>query len=202
MAAPRAFLWDSCVLYRWLDENGTEYVEHIEKFLQEAGAGQVDLYISTITLAEIRPSKMGKTGLTPLQVLDGVSQTFIQVSPSPYIMSLAGYLRDQSFRLVNVPEDQAFPRPLGLGDAIHLATAVALREEIGVQNLVLHSFDEGKTKDGNTGKKNVGILNFERWCRDCSGDEEIQRVISTPRKKPHHPTLPLPRIKSGGTAES
>lgn len=190
--ASKAYLWDACILYRWLNATPPEYLDHIEKHLEEASSGSVEIYISTITLAEIKPSNMGKSGLTPLQVLSAVSSSFVPIDTSPDIMSLAGYLRDQTYRHVDGPLERAPTRPLGLGDAIQLATAVALREEFGVQNLTLHTFDEGKKKDGIEGKKCVPLIGLENWCRDLEDNEEIQRVLSVPRKKPDHPSCPLP----------
>lgn len=190
--AKTAILWDTCVIYRWFNGIPPEYVDHIQAFLDELEASQCEIYISTLTLAEIAPSKVQKTGHTPSQVLASMSKAFIQIDTSPDIMSLAGYLRDQNYRPVDVPENKAVPRPLGLGDSIHLATAVFLREELGVQNLILHSFDEGKKRSGETGKRSVPILGFQNWCRDCHDDEEIQKVISVPRTKPVHPSCPLP----------
>lgn len=188
-----ALLWDTCVVYRWFNGIPREYLDHIEKYLEESDIGKREIYISTITLAEIRPSAVGKTGLSPNQVLSAMNKSFVLVDPTPDIMSLAGHLRDQKFRHTSMPDSKAAHRTLSLGDSVHLSTAVALREEFGVQGLSLHSFDQGKSKDAETGKKTVPIVGFESWCRDCSDDEEIQKVINLPRKKPEHPLCPLPK---------
>ncbi len=190
--AVNAFLWDTCLVYRWFNGRPPEYVDHIEKFLEEAKGTKSEIYVSTVTLAEIAPSKMGKSGLSPGQVLASMSKSFILFDTTPDIMSLAGYLRDQRYRHVDGPENKAATRQLSLGDSIHLATAVALKEEFGVQNLSLHTFDEGKKRDGESGKKTVPIIGFQNWCRDCQNDEEIQKVISLQRTKPVHPQCPLP----------
>jgi hypothetical protein len=62
-------------------------------------------------------------------------------------MSSAGYLRDRTYHHTDGPEGRSAIRPLGTDGAVQLATAVALEEEYGVQNLSLHSSDEGKKKD-------------------------------------------------------
>lgn len=61
---------------------------------------------------------------------------------------------------VDGPEESASKHELSLGDAIRLATGVALQEEFGVQNLTVQSFDEGKRRDGQTGKKLFQWLAF------------------------------------------
>jgi hypothetical protein len=164
--------------------------------LTDAGEGKVDIFVSTISLAEIGPSKMGKSGLRPIEVLNSISKAIVLVDPTPDIMSVAGHLRDQTYRLIGEPETTAPKRNLSLGDSIHIATAIALREEFGVQNLVLHTFDEGKSKDSEIGKKTVPIIGFQNWCRDCGNDEEVMKAIEIKRGKPEHPSCPLPRPKS------
>lgn len=190
--AGNAYLWDSCVLYRWLNGTPNDYVDHIGKYLEEAKLGKVELYISTITLAEIRPSAVSRSGFSPIQILSEISSSFILIDTSPDIMSLAGYLKDQTYQSVDGPIKDAAKRPLGTGDAIQLATAIALREEFGVQNLTLHTFDEGKRKDSVDGKS-VPLIGYQNWCRGCANDEEVQKVIAIPRKKPDHPLCPLPK---------
>lgn len=190
--ASKAYLWDACILYRWLNAIPSEYLDHIEKHLEDASSGSADIYLSTITLAEIKPSNMGRSGLSPSQVIASISSSFVYIDTSPDIMSLAGHLRDQTYQHIEGPIERASSRPLGLGDSIQLATAVALREEFGVQDLTLHTFDEGKRKDGEEGKKCVPLIGLENWCRDCAIDEEVQRVLSVPRKKPDHPSCQLP----------
>ena len=191
-----AFLWDTCVIYRWLGNPDAPYVDHIQEHLHDLEASQAEVYISTISLAEIRPSSMGRSGLSPTQLLSTVSKSFKMIDTTPDIMSLAGYLRDREYKQVDGPEDKAASRVLGLGDAIHLATAVALREEFGVQSLSLHTFDEGKRKDGEIGKRTVPIIGFHNWCRNTNDDEEIQKVLSIPRTKPVHPKCKIPNTKA------
>lgn len=190
--ASESFLWDTCVIYRWFNPSPVEYKDHIKAFLKDAEEKKVEIFVSTISLAEIGPSKMGKSGLSPRQVLSSMSKALVFVDTTPDIMSLAGHLRDQTYRHTEGPDDKAASRSLSLGDSIHLATAVALREEYGVQNLSFHTFDEGKRKDSEIGKKTVPMIGFQNWCRDCHDDEEVRRVIDLSRNKPVHPSCPLP----------
>lgn len=189
-----SYLWDTCVLYRLLQGSPTPFVDHIEKHLEDCLNSKCEIYISSISLAEIRPSAINRPGLSPIQVLSSISSNFIVIDTSPNIMSLAGILRDQKYQQSDGPESRAAERPLGLGDAIQLSTAVSLREEFGVQNLTFHSFDEGKRRDSESGgKKTVPMIGFEKWCRACSDNETVQKVISVPKKLPEHPLCQVPR---------
>ncbi len=190
--ASSSLLWDTCVLYRWLNGKPAEWLDHIEAHLQDLLSGKTEIFVSTTVLAEIRASKVRKAGKSPLQIVQAVSASFKFVPPSPDIMSLAGHLRDQEYLQVDGPSDRASKRDLSLGDAIHLATGIALQEEYGVQNLVVHSFDEGKRRDGQTGKKTVPMVGFHNWCRTNANDEEVQRALSLKITKPVHPSCSLP----------
>ncbi|WP_424975286.1 type II toxin-antitoxin system VapC family toxin [Dinoroseobacter sp. S124A] len=200
--ASSSFLWDTCVLYRFLNGEPEEWLDHIEAHLSDVQSGKSDIFVSTTILAEIRPSKVFKPGQTPLQIVQAVSAAFKYIPPSPDIMSLAGHLRDQEYTYINGPEDKASTRELSLGDAIHLATGIALQEEFGVQNLTVHSFDEGKTKDGQIGKKTVPMVGFHNWCRNNKNDEEIQRVLSLKITKPEHPSCKLPKTNPKPTSSA
>jgi len=193
-------LWDTCVLYRFLNGHPPEYLDHLEEWLKELSAGKTQIFLSTVALAEIRPSRVKDTGKTPAQIVNAISAAFRFVAPTSDIMSLAGYLRDQRYRQTDGPEDRAADRVLSLGDSIHLATGVALREEFGVQELILHSFDEGKNKGGESGKRNVPIVGFHNWCRDLQGDEEVQKVLELTIKKPDHPSCKLPTKNPNSTS--
>lgn len=190
--AATSLLWDTCVLYRWLNGQPTEWLDHIEAHLSDLQSGKTDIFLSTTVLAEMRPSKVKKTGKTPLQVIQAVNSAFKYVPPSPDIMSLAGHLRDQQYVHVDGPAEKAVTRELSLGDAIHLATAVALQEEFGVQNLIVHSLDEGKKRDGQIGRKTVPVVGYHNWCRTNGDDEEVQRVLSLKISKPVHQTCQIP----------
>lgn len=187
-----SLLWDTCVLYRFLNGTPPEYLDHIEAWLDEARKGATTIYLSSVALAEIKPSTVSMSGKTPLDVSRAVHSAFRFIAPTASIMSLAGYLRDQRYRHVDGPEDRATERPLSLGDSIHLATGIALREEFGVQELILHSFDEGKNKGGESGKRNVPMVGFHNWCRDLNHDEEVNKALELTIKFPEHSSCPLP----------
>lgn len=180
------------MLYRWLNGEPKDWLDHIEAHLIDGQSGSTDIFVSTTVLAEIRPSKVNQKGHTPLQIVQAISAAFKFVPPSPDIMSLAGHLRDQTYTHVDDNQSGAKPRALSLGDAIHLATGVALQEEFGVQNLTVHSFDEGRGRDGQTGQKSVPIVGFHNWCGSNADDEEVQRVLSLKVSKPLHPACELP----------
>lgn len=198
--ASSSLLWDTCILYRWLNGEPIDWLDHIEAHLKDMQAGKTDIFVSTTVLAEIRASKVRETGKSPLQIVQAVSSAFKFVPPSPDIMSLAGHMRDQVYVQVDGPEERASSRELSLGDAIHLATGIALQEEYGVQNLVVHSFDEGKRRDGQTGKRTVPMVGFHNWCRTNADDEEVQRALSLKITKPVHTSCDLPTTNPNSTS--
>jgi hypothetical protein len=80
-------------------------------------------------------------------------------------------------------------RLLGTGDAIHLATALYLRNSLGISNLVFHTLDEGKgeTWEGRC----IPLLGFERHYPSAIRNKQIQAACDLPREKPLYPQLKL-----------
>lgn len=172
--------WDSCVLIRWLTGSPKDHVNDIDQYIQEAKAKKRRIYISTILFAEVRSSFLkNKDFGTIFDLLNDFKSAFYPINPTPDIMSRAGQLRDLSFT-----KGDAKPRVVGTADAIHLMTCLHLRDELGVSDIVLHTFDEGKGK--NWEGKCVPILGFEDWCEGNKDKELVKRVIDLPRVKPSH----------------
>lgn len=183
MTAPdsRNLFWDSCVVVRWLTEHPTECVDHIEQFLHEASRGERKIHISTVLFTEVRPRylKNKKYG-TMNDLIKDFKSAFVPIDPTPDIMQHAGALRDIEFK-----KSGGGPRNVGTGDAIQLMTAVYARDELGISDLVFHTFDEGKGKTWEG--KCVPLLGFETWCDGYRSHPLVKAIIDLPRHKPEHP---------------
>lgn len=177
--------WDSCVLIRWLTGRPAELQDDLDLYIKDAKAGDRRIHISTITLAEISSGhlKLGDYGDIH-DLLNDLRSALKPITPSPPIMAMTGQIRSNKFH-----RDKG-ERILDTPDAIHLITAIHLRDELGVQNLVFHSFDEGKRR-GPEGKC-VPLIGFENWTARCRDDPLVKRVLALPRELPHHPKPELP----------
>ncbi|MEL7405301.1 MAG: hypothetical protein AAGJ89_17885 [Pseudomonadota bacterium] len=201
MSELRNIFWDSCILYRFLRGKPLEYVDHIKMHVEDCEAGKTKIYISSVALAELRPSVVGMSGHSPASIVSQMCAFAVAIDASPNIMSFAGALKDNKFVCsTDHPKADERLRPLSTGDAIQLATAVSLREHWGVIGLEFHTFDEGKRASKEDGGKTVPMIGFHNWCEGLDHKEEVSLVREMKRSKPEHPLCPLPKKSPNLTA--
>jgi hypothetical protein len=119
--------WDSCVfnafLYEESDAYGTENIESIDQYIDEAKSGKFKIYTSSIIFAEIAGSKIKKKGVgSAMDFMNDLVGACIVIDASVNIIDLAGKLKDIPYR-----KQQSTKRALSTGDAIMLATALDLK---------------------------------------------------------------------------
>ena len=185
-------LWDACVLYRWLSKSPIEYTDHITQYVEDARTGKAEIFISSISLAELRPSVIKKPGYTPASIIREACAFIRIIDTSPDIMSLAGMLKDVTYICsTDLPKVKERSRILTTGDAIQLATGVWMKEYFGVQNLELHTFDDGKGKNSEVYAKTVPMLSYHNWCKGLEANDNVQLAVELKRRKPLHPSFPM-----------
>lgn len=188
-------LWDTCVLYRWLTKHPPEYVDHIAAHVADAEAGRSKIFISSIGLAELRPSRVKASGDTPASIMNRLCAFITVVDTIPDIMSVAGSLKDNRYVCsTDDPKAKERARELSTGDAVHLATAIWMREYAGVQDLEFHTFDDGKSRNAVDGKT-VPMISFHNWCKGLDGVEHVELAKEIRRKKPDHHSCQIPTKK-------
>jgi hypothetical protein len=163
--------------------------------LSDAVAGKTNIFISSISLAELRPSRIQMPGMTPVMVLSRLFSVIKVIDANPDVMSMAGVLKDNRFVAHDQPKVKERTRELGTGDAIQLATALWMAEVAGVKDLVFHTFDDGKARNSIEGKC-VPLLSFQNWCKGLDGSELVQSAKSLKRSRPEHRMCPLPDPKT------
>ncbi|WP_404289309.1 type II toxin-antitoxin system VapC family toxin [Microvirga sp. RSM25] len=181
------YYWDTCVFIAFLNDERAAYgstIDHITQHLEEAKQGECKIYCSTISIAEITAGNLkNSTYGTFTEFLRDYSSAVIQITPDPVVMGLASQLRDLRYTKGNGKRKLLTP------DAIHLASAITLRDNYKVPITALHTFDDGKSKgpDG----KGVPMLSIETWCEGIEEDPVAQKVITLRRD---HPLHPFPRM--------
>ena len=108
----------------------------------------------------------------------------VPIEPSPNVMMHASELRSAT------PTDPGRPkvpasRVISTPDAIMLATCAYARDAYGIEDIILHSTDEGKHP--NWAGKCIPIIGFEKWYPKGARSEPIEAVCSLNRSKPIHP---------------
>lgn len=164
------------------DEAEAYDVDSLSQYLEDAVAGKLRIYTSTISSAEVLPSKIKKGFGTFEEFLSDLDGVVVPIDASPNIMQLAGQLRDLPYA-----KAESKRRVLSTPDSIILATALHIQEAYKERIDAIHSYDSGK-------KGGVPILGLEDWCEGFSAPQTalVQRVLNIPRKAPHHPEPRLP----------
>ncbi|GBQ62267.1 hypothetical protein AA103196_0264 [Ameyamaea chiangmaiensis NBRC 103196] len=183
------YFWDSCALIEYLnDDNDTDKKHNLQWFLNDAKNGKCKIHISTISLAEILPSRIvnGIYGNID-NFLSDFQGHLIPVTPNTNIMRMAAKLRDQQYqKFVSQASGYSSPRRLDSPDAIILASAVYLEKANGIKFEAFHTYDNGG-KRRPEGGKSVPILSIEEWCRsDLNYDSIVADVIALTRQQPLH----------------
>lgn len=182
---PRQLFWDSCILCRYLTETPKDRLSDIVQFIDEAKAGEVVIYFSTILLAEVRPSHLKQKGYGHFNELQADLQGALRpIAPNTNIMLMASSLRDHMFKLEKMQKDQK-ERVMTVPDAIHLATCVYVRDALEIPSIAFHTFDDGKSK-GADGKA-VPLLSFSAWSEHLAKDPVVAGVRKLPISEPLHP---------------
>jgi hypothetical protein len=187
-----AIIWDTCCFIRFVTRNPNEFLGDLDQFVKEAQGEKVQIFYSTVTYVEFRPrffkgSRYGEIS----KFFSDFRRVFHPIEPNPQILMWSGRLRDAD--PVN-PSDPKIAddlkRKVGAGDAIHMATAVYLRDVAGYSDIVMHTFDKGKKKSTAEGNC-VPIIGFENWFPRDKRSQEVQAVCDLKREEPRHPSPDL-----------
>ena len=181
-----AYYWDSCIFIAHFNNERSTHnhlIDHIKQFLDESQAGKCHIYSSSITIAEITERTLRTVAVgTFRDFLKDFQSSIILIDPDPNTMTIASHLRSQVY-----VQPGAKSRHLGTPDAIHLATAINLKEIYDVELDGFHTFDAGKSR-GVDGGKGMPLIGFQNWTENCQSDRWVKKVVALNRSRPEHPT--------------
>ena len=140
-SSDKHFLHSSVVLRHANGDSGE--AEHlIETILTEAAVAKRRVWVSSVLLSELRPSTFVPGRFPTLFELTRYVRTLAtMVTPDPNAMLRVARLRDAKWRM---PGDgqEAKPRTMSLSDAMQVASALWVKEAIGVPDLEFLTFDD------------------------------------------------------------
>lgn len=184
MSDPEHMYWDSCVFFRYLTNQPFDYVDDIHRFVCEARNGEHKIYSSSLVLTEVRQFALkASQHKSVADFFHDLRRAVFLVDPNPNILIKAGELKD--IPSINPGDPNANKRRVvGTADAIHLATALYLKEVRGISDIIFHTFDDGK---GSTWEgKCIPLLSFQRWYPEPR-KKIIEAICDLPRTAPKHP---------------
>lgn len=179
---PKNMFWDSCIFIRFLIQHPQDYLSDITDYISDVKNGKRKVYFSTIAFSEIRPRHLTAKNIGTINDLfKDLGSAFIGIDPNPNILSGCGRIRDVD----PVHKVKTGKRALGVPDSIHLMTCLFIKETMGVDDIVFHSFDEGKSRGWE--EKCVPPLHFEEWYEHAQDNAEIRKICELKRCKPEYP---------------
>ena len=181
-SSDKHFLHSSVVLRHANGDSGE--AEHlIETILTEAAVAKRRVWVSSVLFAELRPSTFVPGRFATLFELTRYIRALATlVTPDPNAMLRVARLRDAKWQM---PGDgpEAKPRSMSLGDAMQIASALWVKEAIGVPDLEFLTFDDWCSTDPGRGDR-LCLLHLQDYAVDAGGHADVKAPMRLTRLEP------------------
>jgi hypothetical protein len=178
------FLHSSVVLRHANGESG-EAEHHIETILTEAAVAKRRVWVSSILFAELRPSTFVPGRFATLFELTRYIRALATlVTPDPNAMLRVARLRDAKWHIPGHDhEAEGKPRTMALGDAMQIASALWVKEAIGVPDLEFLTFDDWCFPEGKPSSR-LCLLHLQDYAVDVGVSPDVKAAIRLTRVEP------------------
>lgn len=193
---------DTNVLLRHANSDSGEFSPDIATILSEATGATPKrrLWVSSVLFAELRPSTFVPGRFADLAAFGRYIHSIATVvTPDANSMFRAARLRDIDWQRPPAGRGKGEkPKRLTLGDAIHLVSALWVKEGSGVDDLEFLTFDNGKTtsSESDPGTKALPLLSLEDFAFDIGDNPDVSACIRLSRVRPILPQQPLDLIQA------
>ena len=191
-SSDKHFLHSSVVLRHANGDSG-EAEHHIETILTEAAVAKRRVWVSSVLFAELRPSAFVPGRFATLFELTRYIRALATlVTPDPNAMLRVARLRDAKWQM---PGDgaEAKPRTMSLSDAMQVASALWVKEAIGVPDLEFLTFDDWCSHDAKPANR-LCLLHLQ----DYEVDSEASADVKTPLRLTHLEPIARPHPAPAG----
>lgn len=181
---------DTNVLLRHANDDAGEYSGDIATILADATGlnPKRTLWISSIIFAELRPSTFKPGKFETLDALVSyINSVATVIDLMPPITLRAARLRDVDWqRSPDRRQKDEKVRRMTLGDAIHITSALYVKEECNVPDLEFLTLDNkaDSSVETDAGTKSAPLLTLEEFAHEISEDRDVFAAISLRRVKP------------------
>jgi hypothetical protein len=162
-----------------------EAEHHIETILTEAAVHKRRVWVSSVLFAEVRPSTFVPGRFATLFDLTRYIRALATlVTPDPNAMLRVARLRDTKWHIPGDDhEAEGKPRTMALGDAMQIASALWVKEAIGVPDLEFLTFDDWCSPDGKLGNR-LCLLHLQDYAVDVGSNADVKAAIRMTRLEP------------------
>jgi hypothetical protein len=181
-SSDKHFLHSSVVLRHANGDSG-EAEQHIETILTEAAVHKRRVWVSSVLFAELRPSTFVPGRFPTLFELTRYIRALATlVTPDPNAMLRVARLRDAKWQM---PGDshEAKPRTIALSDAMQIASALWVKEAIGVPDLEFLTFDDWCSPRAGQ-KDRLCLVHLQDYAVDAGGNADVKSAIRLTRLEP------------------
>jgi hypothetical protein len=180
-SSDKHFLHSSVVLRHANGASG-EAEHHIETILTEAAVHKRRVWVSSVLFAELRPATFvpGRFA-TLLELTRYIRALATLVTPDPNAMLRVARLRETKWHMPGDAEGK--PRAMALGDAMEIASALWVKEAIGVPDLEFLTFDNWCAPDGAAGDR-LCLLHLQDYAVDVGSNADVKAAIRLTRLEP------------------
>ena len=183
-SSDKHFLHSSVVLRHANGDSGE--AEHlIETILTEAAVAKRRVWVSSVLFAELRPSTFVPGRFANLFELTRYIRALATlVTPDPNAMLRVARLRDARWQTPgDGHEAQGKSRTMSLGDAMQIASALWVKEAIGVPDLEFLTFDDWCLHDAKAGNR-LCLLHLQDYAVDTAVAADVKAPIRLTRLEP------------------
>jgi hypothetical protein len=183
-SSDKHFLHSSVVLRHANGDSG-EAEHHIETILTEAAVHKRRVWVSSVLFAELRPSTFVPGRFATLFELTRYIRALATlVTPDPNAMLRVARLRDAKWHMPgDKSEAEGKPRAMALGDAMEIASALWVKEAIGVPDLEFLTFDNWCAPEGATSDR-LCLLHLQDYAVDVGSNADVKAAIRLTRLEP------------------
>jgi hypothetical protein len=183
-SSDKHFLHSSVVLRHANGDSG-EAEHHIETILTEAVVAKRRVWVSSVLFAELRPSTFVPGRFATLFELTRYIRALATlVTPDPNAMLRVARLRDAKWHLPGDGQGaDGKLRTISLGDAMQVASALWVKEAIGVPDLEFLTFDDWCAPDARRGDR-LCLLHLQDYAVDAGTNADVKAAMRLTRLEP------------------
>ena len=176
-----------------------EAERQIETILTKAVVAKRRVWISSILFAELRPSMFVAGRFATLFELTRYLRSLATVvTPDPNTMMRAARLRDANWQTpAGARQADKKPRSMSLSDAIQIASALWVKEVIGVPDLEFLMFDERGCNEGGGGRR-LSLLGLDDYAENADASQDEMAAVRSTRVEPVLPQRSSPHFVWAG----
>jgi hypothetical protein len=192
----------SNVVLRHASGNSGDAERQIETILTNAAVAKRRVWVSSILFAELRPSMFVPGRFDSLFELARYLRSLATlVTPDPNTMLRAARLRDAKWqRPAAVRQADEKPRSMSLSDAIQIASALWVKEAVGVPDLEFLTLDDWSSNEAKSTRR-LSLLRLQDYADDAHANSDVMAAVRLTRLQPALRAHSIPQFPPAGARD-